>query len=373
MEADFQKPKVLIIQPVMAHYRRSLFESLLSRPEFNVEFLSGSDYLGIKEIENIDYIKGKYFSIRFLRHTFYYLRGTLRHIRKSKPDFIISGGIDPHQFHILAAFILFRLFLGKKFIWWSHASSGSQGYIGELFRKFFYRKATGIMTYNKLGRELLESWGVAPSKLISIGNCLNTEDYGYLNYDLEDKQNNTNEFNIVFSGRINNERRLDILIKAIAEINITSLKCYIIGNGDTNDLETLSKNLGISDKIIFTGPLYGQDISKIFLKANLMVYPKAIGLSLLHAHSFGLPVITTDNISIQMPEIELLAPGVTGDVYKDENVSNLVQKIIRWHKKINNSNEQIHKACIKQIQEMRYLPEYMAESMVKFIINSNKA
>ena len=125
--------------------------------------------------------------------------------------------------------------------------------------------------------------------------------------------------------------------------------------------------MNISDKIDFTGPKYGKEISPYFFKSDIFVYPGGIGLALLHALSFGLPVITTDNYSVQMPEIELLIPGKNGDFYKDNSPESLAEKILEWREKIYNSKEEIKKNCVNIIEELGYLPDKVGDCVVNYL------
>jgi hypothetical protein len=49
-----------------------------------------------------------------------------------------------------------------------------------------------------------------------------------------------------------------------------------------------------------------------FLSSQLLVHPSGIGLTLLHAFGYGLPVVTNDDAESQMPEFAAFTPGETG-------------------------------------------------------------
>jgi len=63
-----------------------------------------------------------------------------------------------------------------------------------------------------------------------------------------------------------------------------------------DSLKKLAKESNVYDNIVFVGEKYGKDNHEYFLRSDVFVYPGAIGLSILHAMSFGLPIITTDVI-----------------------------------------------------------------------------
>ena len=54
-----------------------------------------------------------------------------------------------------------------------------------------------------------------------------------------------------------------------------------------------------------------------FLCADAFCYPANIGLSILHAFGYGLPVVTSDRVEAQNPEIEALRHEENGLLYAD--------------------------------------------------------
>ena len=64
------------------------------------------------------------------------------------------------------------------------------------------------------------------------------------------------------------------------------------------------------------GPIYDQmQLAPWFLNAEVFCYPQNIGLSLLHAFGYGLPVVTADRVEAQNPEIAALEHGKNGLTY----------------------------------------------------------
>ena len=64
------------------------------------------------------------------------------------------------------------------------------------------------------------------------------------------------------------------------------------------------------DSIRWLGALYEQEVmAPWFLSAKVFVYPGYIGLSIMHAMGYGLPVITHDNMDNQSPEVAALRNG----------------------------------------------------------------
>ena len=120
----------------------------------------------------------------------------------------------------------------------------------------------------------------------------------------------------------------------------------------------------MDSSIKFVGSNFGKYIYKYFLKADILVIPGAVGLSIVHAFSYGLPIITSDNMKIHGPEIELLTVGDNGDLFESENANSLACKIIKWKNLLsNNSNLKYSKNCINNIYDKGYLPNIVASKI----------
>lgn len=361
--------KVILIEPVLPHYRKDVFRLLTESKIFDLEFVAGKEYQGIKGIIPENSLLFNHSSFKCFRHRFYYLKGASGYIKSKKPDIIISTGVDFHLIHTLIIFFYHKIIKRKKFYWWSHATEGNQGKSGFFIRKIVYRNSSGVLAYNSAGRKNLLKMGISENRIQVVNNSINSEDYGYLNHDLFQKKSDS-RFTILYSGRVTVAKKVDLLIKALGIIKSESrfdFICYIVGGGDIDPLKNLAKECLVHDNIVFTGGKYGRDNHEYFLKSHVYVYPGGIGLSILHAMSFGLPVITTDDLTSQFPEFELLLPGINGDVYKNNSIEDLANKISIWKLKSETSWNTIAEDCIKRIKELGYLPGEQSRKVIEFI------
>jgi len=362
------RPNILLLEHVLAHYRRDVFKAFLSDDYFDFEIIAGKNYQGIKSDESCG-ITFNYLSIRIFGHDFYFLKGAFRHVLSRNPDIIIATGVDFHLIHSLIIFFVFRLLLRKKFYWWSHAGYGNQGRPGYIIRSLIYRSSSGIFAYSKAGRDNLLAMKVSEQNIVIVNNSLNREDYGFLNNDVFQPRK-TQILNIVFSGRITKTKRVDILIKALKILQDQfkfDFRCVIIGGGDLMHIIQLSKDSGVYKRVLFAGEKYGREIHNLFLDADVFVYPGGIGLSCLHALSFGLPVITSDNFTEHGPELELLIPGYNGDFFLNDSPNDLAIKIIEWRSRLLVNRNEYRGNCIRHIKELDYLPENMVNRIIDFL------
>lgn len=363
--------KVILLEHSLAHYRKDVFELLFNNNEFEFNIIAGRAYKGVKGIENSNYTTLKYRKFSLLNHEFYFLKGAIKKILLKKPELLICTGFDAHLLHAILLFLVWRIIFRRKFYWWSHGTTGSQGKVGFLFRRFFYKNANGILAYSDTGKKSLISMGVRPENIVVLGNSNNLEDYGYINYDILAKREDSS-LKILYSGRLSIEKRIEFLLNALKvfheKYNI-DFTCNIIGYGENLDkYKTIANQLMIQNKVKFVGPKYGKDVHHYFLDADLFVYPSGIGLSILHALSFGLPIITTNKWELHFPEVELLDPGKNGELFEHDSYDDLAKKLFDWSKKIRNSRNNYRQNCINSIKKYGYLPDVMFDKIVNFIM-----
>ena len=119
---------------------------------------------------------------------------------------------------------------------------------------------------------------------------------------------------LLFLGRINYKKGLDLLYKAFAQITnqFPTLKLVIAGpdnDGYKKELEILAHELNISHKIVYTGEVTGSEKVSLYKNAQAFVlssYSENFGMSVVEALACGCPVAISDKVGIAE---ELLAHG----------------------------------------------------------------
>ena len=89
----------------------------------------------------------------------------------------------------------------------------------------------------------------------------------------------------------------------------------------------------------------------------MCVAPGNIGLTSIHALTFGCPAITHNDFHHQMPEFEAITEGKTGMFFERGNQESLTQTIERWFKQENYDREKIRLYCYKEIDN-NWNPDY---------------
>ena len=113
------------------------------------------------------------------------------------------------------------------------------------------------------------------------------------------------DFIIVFTGRVVEEKGVLELIKAVKQINISKIKLFIIGSpffkeyGETKYRKEVQRYCDLYDFIIMTGYVPNQEIPIYYEISDLSITPSVYeepgAITPLEAMSFGLPVIITDS------------------------------------------------------------------------------
>jgi glycosyltransferase involved in cell wall biosynthesis len=117
---------------------------------------------------------------------------------------------------------------------------------------------------------------------------------------------------LLFLGRVNWKKGLDRLIRALPQV--TGAPLVIAGNdeeGYRSTLETLAREVGVTERIIFTGPVAGADKQALLANASVMAapsYSENFGNVVIEAWSVGCPVVVTPEVGLA----EVVAETGTG-------------------------------------------------------------
>jgi L-malate glycosyltransferase len=105
---------------------------------------------------------------------------------------------------------------------------------------------------------------------------------------------------IAYVGRLIDEKRLELLLGAVAQLapDNPGLRCVVIGDGpERTRLEALATSLGITANVRFTGRISTADVSAALRAASTLVLPSAregYGIVVVEAQAAGaIPIVTT--------------------------------------------------------------------------------
>lgn len=185
---------------------------------------------------------------------------------------------------------------------------------------------------------------IGKTKCIYIPNVIDS---------LPHKRSKLTNKNIITIGRLSPEKGQKDLIDVFKIVNkeLPKTKLFMVGDGPLKkELENYTKELKLTNKIIFTGFLGDKGKEKYILDSSIFILPsytESFGLVLIEAMSYGLPCIAFDSSDGAK---ELLKNNV-GILVKDRNKEKMAEEIIKELKNKNGSehSEKGYKYCQKYL------------------------
>ena len=373
MDKTLELNKICQIYNIPSHYRAPIYQ--LIDNSFDSDYYFGFSKDGIKEM-NLNLLKGTIYRVSYNYFLGCYYLGGIAFLDVRKYNSIIAVGEIRNISIWILAIRMFLFHKTKKLYFWSHGMYGKENVIKRMIIKLFYRLPRGgVFLYGYYARELLIQQGISKNKLHVIHNSLDYNKHLEIRSKLSDtdiylKHFGNNRDTLIFIGRLTKVKRIDLLLKALALLKSKGLiyNLTIVGQGTEFDfLRNLVAELDIVSQVWFYGESYDEYINaQLLYSASLCVSPGNVGLTAIHALTFGCPVLTHNDFRWQMPEFEAIKPGVTGDLYIANNIQSLAERIQAWLN-IDVPRENIRQACYNEI-DLCWNPSYQL-NIIKQTLN----
>jgi glycosyltransferase involved in cell wall biosynthesis len=136
---------------------------------------------------------------------------------------------------------------------------------------------------------------------------------------------------VLFLGRITMQKGPEYFLAAARKVLqvYSRVRFVMAGSGDAVQATmALAEDMGLGDKIIFTGFLEGDDVERVFRAADLYVMPSVsdpFGIAALEALSYDVPVL----ISKQSGAAEVLRHVLKVDFWDIEEMANKIVAVLR--------------------------------------------
>ncbi|MHA2281197.1 MAG: glycosyltransferase [Promethearchaeota archaeon] len=171
----------------------------------------------------------------------------------------------------------------------------------------FFNRCDFVTSPTQTAIDLMRSHGLKSSaRPISSGIDLNVFKPDNNGDNLKSKFSIPDKPIVLYTGRISGEKRLDVLVRAMPRV-LDSIDAHFVicGSGrEKENLQNMTKIMGVSDNVTFTGFLSNEDFPHIYGLADLFVIPSESELQsivTLEALASGLPVVAADKHAL--PEL----------------------------------------------------------------------
>ena len=229
---------------------------------------------------------------------------------------------------------------GLKVVWWAQHWTFGSNMLNLRLRILISRILSDVyLCYTNTGIDFLRKHGYRRERVFATGNTIDmrpiedaVKHWTKTKVDDFKRKNGLLDKEILLlCGVLREKVRLQQLMAALSDSRLAkrSVALVVIGDGVCKDQwKALSSTLNVDSKVIWIDGMRDQmKLAPWFLAADIFAYPGAIGLGILHAFSYGLPVITHNNVKNQGPEYEAMEDGRTGLTFNENDVADMVNKI----------------------------------------------
>ncbi len=192
----------------------------------------------------------------------------------------------------------------------------TQRYINDTEWLLTYEATEVIVNSNYMKNELQRLFGLPFDKINVVPNGINLNNFVGIerDYDFRRQYAMDNEKIILYVGRLVYEKGIQHLIAAMPKIlsNYNDAKLIIVGKGGMlEELKAETSNLGLDNKVYFTGYMDSKKIQKMYKCADVAVFPSTyepFGIVALEAMLAGVPTVVSDIGGLD----EIVLHGVDG-------------------------------------------------------------
>lgn len=346
--------KLCVITNIGSHYRYPVFSAMYRT--FVCHF-----YLGNRvgtPIKTFDYrtlggYRGTLTNIYF--GPFYWQRGSVGLVFKPYRYYILDG--EPFCLSSWMILLLAKL-AGKQTIAWTHGWYGRETPIKRVVKKLFYGLHSRLMVYSEYAIGLMEREGLPRRKMYCIANSMDSDSERAIRHrlvptDIYCRHFGNDHPTIIYCGRIQRAKRLEMLVDCAAMLKTEGRPVNIVFVGKDVEgvgIEAYAARRHMQNHVWMYGPCYDdRTLGELFYNACACVSPGNVGLTAIHALSFGCPVVTHGNFPYQGPEFEAIRPGITGSFFEQGSVQSMKHEIEHWMAVDPVEREEIRRRAFEEI------------------------
>lgn len=366
--------KICCIFNYPPHYRKNIY-SLMDK-ELNCDFYFGKNVPG-SALEEMDCSQLCGFKSRFkniiLKGKIIWNQDTLKLLFKKEYNLYILS-VDTICISEWL-FLLGAKLIGKRTFLWCHGWYGNEGLGAKFRKKNFYRLSSGLLLYSEYAQKLLLKEGFQKEHMTVIANSLDYDNQLKLRKSLIRTSIYSKHFGndypvVLFIGRLESKKKLNNILYMANKLCSQHQPVNIIYIGKGTDMAHLQKEaakMKLESSVWFFGPCYDEaKIAELIFNADICLSPGNVGLTSIHALTYGTPVITHNNFAHQMPEFEAIIDGKNGTFFEENNLDDMIRVVSEWLYRYPSKTQEIIDACYHIIDE-KYNPYYQIEILKKIV------
>jgi PEP-CTERM/exosortase A-associated glycosyltransferase len=223
----------------------------------------------------------------------------------------------------------------------SHGTSSEGGLRYRLTRAmetWVLRRAAEVTCICEGIRQDLIQRGIAPEKITIVPNAVDASRFqpiGERNTDIERELNLAGKKVIAFIGSFYAYEGLDLLVSAMPRLLSArpDIRLLLVGGGQvTEAIKNQIAQLGLQDSVVMTGRVPYEDVEAYYSITDVLVYPrKSMRLTELVTPLKPLEAMAQKSLFLASDvggHKELVRDGVTGTLFKADDMEDLVCKLL---------------------------------------------
>ncbi len=249
-------------------------------------------------------------------------------IRADNPDMIIIS--KSYQYlsllRLMSAFTDIPVIYLMHNLDWKIIRSKFKAFMYRIYVRWLLGMASTVWVNSKNTRKAIEGIGI-PGKSVSLINPGFEKD----SVSLPDRSRREGPVRLLCVGSISPRKAQHILVKACTYLEEGSYVMEFAGSIDSDEdyasmVQDLIKKENLSDSILVSGELSGEELARAYMNADILVHPsrwEAFGISIAEGMWYGLPVIASEIAAVP----ELVRHGENGLLTPPGDVTGLADAI----------------------------------------------
>lgn len=323
--------RILIYYFAFPHYRISVLQELQKRFGNRIELLSGSQSRGglqplaKDQLPELQVYRSKRIG------PFSWERGLIRKVISDRYSIVVLAPATS-SLSTWAVLTIRRLFSRTTFLWGQCGKPDDKS-TKRLLQELMNRLASGLLVYGSLEEAGATQCGTPVKKVQRVSNAVPLRPVTFTSAQLGrhikkavSDATDHGVLRLVYVGRLNAEKNIDILLQAgeLLKKKFSKLSICLIGDGpDKSRLREMYPDLSYK----FRGAVYDRkELEKEILAATFVVSPSTMGLLALDALSAGVPVLIPDHPR-NGSEVRALTHHVNGFHFKHDDPRKLADQV----------------------------------------------